>query len=340
MKTKFVSLILAFAASFLVSAQTLKLVSATSGEPLANVSFFSAKGELFTTSDIEGIVQREALLPAQETYILIHDSYKIATVSAKDLDSGTLKLKDRITEIAPVIVSNRKAKYMTVRGPFNVYLTVNKEFNVYADGIATYVYDSNTKKVKDLYIEQYRSFTRKNEKEDRKKVASLVYTGFLKLPELERVGKMQEQKTNPKSKYKEISKNGYTMMQFNSAGLQDKPFTIFGYSFYDFIYNRTVSFTEGSLNLRDFTSYTEQLDFKLKHKSEPDFHQMVKYATFIPQEIGFTDKPQPTKVRLDPAKSFYNERYWEETGFPNMQPVFSSFSGQGLNEGPNSGQLN
>ena len=43
MKTKFVSLILAFAASFLVSAQTLKLVSATSGEPLANVSFFQQK---------------------------------------------------------------------------------------------------------------------------------------------------------------------------------------------------------------------------------------------------------------------------------------------------------
>lgn len=340
MKTKFFSLLVAFAASLIVSAQTLKLVSATTGEPLANVSFFSANGELFTTSDIEGLVQLDALLPKQDSYILVHDFYTIATVSAEDLKAGTLTLKDRVTEIAPVVISSKKAKYMTVRGAFNVYLTVNKEFNVYADGIATYVYDINTKKVKDLHIEQYRTFTRKNEKEDRKKVASLVYTGFLKLPELERVGKMQEYKTAPKSKYKEVSNNGYTMMQYNSTQLQDKPFNIFGYSFYDFVYNRTVSFTEGSLNLRDFTSYTEQLDFKLKHKSEPDFHQMIKYATFIPQEISFTDKPKATNVRLDPSRSFYNERYWEETGFPNMQPVFSSFSGQGLNEGPNSGQLN
>ena len=339
MKTKLLFL-LVFAASFLVSAQTLKLVSANTGEPLSNVSFFSAKGELYTTSDVEGLVQRDALLPVQESYILVHDSYTLATVSAKDLQVSTLKLNDRVTEIAPVVVSSKKARFMTVRGPFNVYLTVNKEFNVYADGIATYVYDSNTKKVKDLYIEQYRSFTRKNENEDRKKIASMVYTGFLKLPELERIGKMQEQKTNPKNKYKEVSNDDITMMQLNSAALQEKPFSIFGYSFYDFVYKSTVNFTKGSVNLRDFTGYNEQLAFKLKHKSEPDFHQMIKYATFIPQEIGFTDKPESNKVKLDPAKSSYSERYWEEVGFPNMQPVFSSFSGEGLHEGPNGGQHN
>src|SRR5690606_30169080 len=131
-----------------------------------------------------------------------------------------------------------------------------------------------------------------------------------------------------------------TMMQLNSAALQEKPFSIFGYSFYDFVYKSTVNFTKGSVNLRDFTGYNEQLAFKLKHKSEPDFHQMIKYATFIPQEIGFTDKPESNKVKLDPAKSYYSERYWEEVGFLNMQPVFSSFSGEGLHEGPNGGQLN
>ncbi len=321
------------------SAQTLKLVSATTGDPLSNVSFFSPNGELYTTSDVEGIVQREALLPMQASYVLVHDTYPLGTFTGKDLENATIKLNDRVTEIAPVIISSKPAKYMTVRGHFNVYLTVNKEFNVYADGIATYVYDSNTRKVKDLYIEQYRSFARKNENEDRKKIASMVYTGFLKLPELERIGKMNEQKSNPKNKYKEVNNDDLTMMQLTAAALQEKPFSIFGYSFYDFVYKSTVGFTKGSVNLRDFTSYNEQLDFKLKHKSEPDFHQLIKYATFIPQEIGFTDRPESTKVKLDPAKSFYNERYWEEKGFPDMQPVFRSFSGDALQEGSNAGTL-
>ena len=335
MKTRLINLFFTIFIVSITSGQTLKFVSSRTGEPLSNVSVFTETGTLLTTSDVEGNIQKEALLPPKDTYVLIYESYTIGKLTSQDVDRETFKLEDRISEIPTVVISSKKAKYMTVRGHFHVYLTVNKEFNVYADGIATYVYDNDTKKLKNMMVEQYRTFAKSDEDADSKKVASLVYDGFLKLPDLERIGQMEEQKADPRSKFKEVQNKDETVMQLSFAVLQGKPINIFGYSFYDFENLSTASFAKGSINLRDFKGYNEQFNFKVKHKSEPEFHQMIKYARFIPVEVSFSNAPASSKLKLNPKKSSYTYEYWKAKGFPNMQPVFESFFKDSLKEGAN-----
>ena len=79
-----------------------------------------------------------------------------------------------------------------------MYLTVNKQLNVYTDGIATYVFDNDSRKLRSMKIEQYRAFTKTTESQDRKKVASMVYDSFLQLPDLRNAGLMNEYKTKSK----------------------------------------------------------------------------------------------------------------------------------------------
>ncbi|MBW8358675.1 MAG: hypothetical protein K0M63_02595 [Weeksellaceae bacterium] len=336
MKTRLINLFFTIFIVSITSGQTLKFVSARTAEPLSNVSVFTETGTLLTTSDVEGNIQKEALLPLKDRYVLVYESYDIGNLTSQDVDSETVKLEDRISEIQTVVISSKKAKYMTVRGHFHVYLTVNREFNVYADGIATYVYDNDTKKLKNVMVEQYRTFAKSDEDADSKKVASLVYEGFLQVPGLDEIGRIKDHKSNGKKNgYKEIQGIEETRMQIHRAALQEKGYTIFGYSFYDFEYLNSVSFTKGSMDLKDFTEFDEKLNFKIKHKSEPEFHQMIKYSKFIPVEVSFSNAPATSKLKLNPKKSSYTYEYWKAKGFPNMQPVFESFFKDSLKEGAN-----
>lgn len=45
------------------------------------------------------------------------------------------------------------AKYLYVKGNFNIYATLNNTINGYADGIITYIFDRKTKKLKSTRIE-------------------------------------------------------------------------------------------------------------------------------------------------------------------------------------------
>lgn len=317
--------------------QDIKLVSSVSGQPLSGVTVLSERGDVLAISDVEGTILKSALEPLQGTYVLIYENYEIARVGAADLSQQVIRLQDRVSEIPAVVISAKKSKYLNVKGYFNVYITINRELNVYADGVATYIFDNDSKKLRSVSIEQYRTFTKSTENQDRKKVASMVYTSSLKVPELDEIGKIQQKLQKGKSKYKELESGNQTRMQIHQTALQERAFSILGYRFYDFEYLNAASFEKGTSDLKNFLAYAEQINFKLKHKSEPDYHQMTKYANFLPTEISYSNSINSTQIKLDPDKSHYSEAYWKETGFPDMQQVFRSFFEKSLHEGPNRG---
>ncbi len=321
-----------------VFGQQIIFQSARTADPLSKVQVFTESGTLLATSDIVGSIDRNEIEPPQDKYILIYDGYQIASLNHSDLVKEVIKLNDRVREIEEVTIkTSDKSKYMIVRGHFNVYMTVNKELNVYADGIATYTFDNNTRKLKSAQVEQYRAFSTGQDNAELKKTNTFAYEAFLKLPDLENVGRMPEFKEQQK-KYREIKSSGSTKMEFKVQAMENKTINFFGYRMYDLRYNRTVGFQEESVNLRDFKEFDEQVFFKFKHKSEPDFHQMIKYATFVPVAISFSDQVTNTKLKLDPEKSFYSYEFWKANGFPNMQPVFAGFFKDKLKEQRNAGR--
>lgn len=317
-------------------AQQIVFQSSRTAEPLAKVQIFTPGGTLLATSDVEGMVDRSELQPPQENYVLIYDGYKIASLKYADFSSNIIKLNDRIKDIEEVTIkSSDKSKFMVIRGHFNVYMTVNKDLNVYADGIASYTFDNTNKKLRNAQVEQYRAFSIDQENADLKKTNTIAYQAFLKLPDLDRISKMSDPKSSKKN-YKEFHSDGSSKMQFDAKSLEDKEVSIFGYRFYDFVYKNIVSFSKETTNLRNFKEFDERMFFKFKHKSEPQFHQMVKYATFIPVEISFSDNVANAKLKLEPSKSSYSYEFWKAQGFPNMQPVFAEFFKNNFKEQPNS----
>lgn len=337
MKSKLFTTILFFCVGALTFAQSIQFISSKTGDPLSKVSVFNKNGDLLTSSDIEGKISKDELLPIQDSYILVYEGYTIANLKNSDFDAEIIKLTDRITSIDAVIIQKKgKAKYIYVRGNFNVYMTVNKQLNVYADGIATYIFDNSTKKLKSAKIEQYRSFLKEAKDSDRKKVATTVFQSFLELPNLEDSGKMNDAKYREKNHFKEIETTDKTKMQVFEKFLQEKDFGIFGYRFFDFQYLKDIEYTKSSKNLKDLVGYSQRMFFKLKHKSEPEFNQLIGYSNFIPSEISFGDNDNLPKIKLNPKQSFYHYEYWKAKGFPNMQPTFANFFKDSLEEQPNS----
>lgn len=320
----------------MLPAQTIQFISAKSGEPLSKVTVLDEKGAVLASSDISGKIQKETLLPVQQKYILIYENYTIGYLNEKDVNSEIIRLNDRVSNIEAVTIkNNKKAKYLYVRGNFNVYLTNDKNLNVYADGIVTYVFDNQTRKLKSSRLEQYRSFLKSDQKLDRKNLGTAVFDSFLEIPDLSDAGRMNEIKTESKNDYKEVETADRTKMEYKVQNLQKKDFAFLGYRFYDFNYLDALSFSKGSKNLRDFQEYYQTSTIKMKHKSEPEYHQLVTYSTFIPTEISFGDTDDIPKITLKPKKSFYTFQFWKANGFPNMQPVFSTFFEDSLKEQPN-----
>lgn len=94
-----------------------------------------------------------------------------------------------------------------------------------------------------------------------------------------------------------------------------------------------MSFEKGSQkNLRDFLEYNEVAFVKLKHKSEQNYNQIILYNNFYPTELDFSNNNDIESVKFDKEKSNYKTQYWQDTSFPNMQTIFSSFFKDDLKE--------
>lgn len=319
------------------NAQTISFVSEKTGQPLPKVVVFGKDGNILATSDIDGKIEKSSLNADQEKFQLVYDNMAIAKLSFDEINKDVVKLNDRVKDIEAVVIKNSKpAKYVFVKGNFNAYVTVNGKLNCYVDGIATYIFDNKTKKLKSKNIEQYRVFRLENPSTDRKQTSLLDYNAFLDLPQLPNVGNIDEYK-NRKATIKELKGNIKDEIEISGSALQEKEMALFGYRLYDIKALINHSYEKDSKkDLRDFLESNEIGYIKFKHKSEPEYNQLISYKNFYPTELDFSDDNDlEGKVKLNKNNSNYSSNYWQDSSFPNMQAIFASFFKEDLKEKEN-----
>jgi len=318
------------------NAQTTTFVSEKTNLPLPKVSVFGNDGSIVAYSDIDGKVDRKSLSASQEKFQLVYDNLSLGTFSYSELDKDVVKLNDRVKDIETVVIKKSKpAKYVLVKGNFNAYVTLNSKLNCYADGIVTYIFDNKTKKVKSANIEQYRIFRLEGAKNEKKEMGSWDYNSFLELPKLKSVGNIDEYKQK-NTKIKELKSAAKDEIEITGEALQEKELALFGYRFFDIKGIINISYEKDSKkDVRDLLESNEIAFIKLKHKSEPNYNQVIVYRNFYPTEIDFSDNNDVEKVKFNKDNSNYTSNYWTGSSFPNMQNIFSSFFKEDLKEKEN-----
>jgi len=320
----------------LFNAQTTTFLSEKTNQPLPKVSVFGKDGSIVAYSDIDGKIDRQLLNSSQEKFQLVYDNLSLGNFTYSELNTDVVKLNDRVKDIEAVVIKNTKpAKYVLIKGNFNAYVTLNNKLNCYVDGIVTYLFDNKTKKVKNSYIEQYRIFRLEGAKNAKKEMGSWDYNSFLELPKLKSVGNVEEFKQK-NTRVKELKSQTKDEIEITGEALQEKEFALFGYRFFDVRGIINVSYEKDSKKtLRDLLESNEIAFIKLKHKSEPNYNQVIIYRNFSPTELDFSDSNDVTKVKYDKDMSNYKTNYWQDPSFPNMQTIFSSFFKEDLKEKEN-----
>lgn len=315
------------------NAQTITFISENSNKPLPKVSVFGKDGSILAYSDIDGKIDKKTLDPSQEKFQLVYNNFSIATLLYSDFDKDVIKINDQVKEIETVIIKNQKpSKYILIKGNFNSYVTVNNKLNSYADGVVTYIFDNKTKKLKSTNVEEYRIFRLEDPKNEKKQTASWDYGNSLNIPKLKHIGNIEEYKTK-RSKIKELKGNLKDQVEITGEALQEKEFAFLGYRFYDIKGILNISFEkESKKTLKDFLEYNELIFLKLKHKSEPNYNQIITYNNFYAVEMNFSNDNDTKKVKFNTDHSNYHTKFWENPSFPNMQTIFSSFFKDDLKE--------
>jgi len=319
-----------------ISAQNITFVSEKSNTPLPRVSVFGKDGTILAYSDIEGKIDKQSLSPSQEKFQIVYNNFPVATLSYSDIDQPVIKLNDKVKEIETIVIKNSKpSRYISIKGNFNAYVTVNNKLNSYADGIVTYIFDNKSKKLKSTNVEQYRVFRLTESKSEKKETSSWDYGNSLQLPKLKNVGNPEEYKTK-RNTIRELKGDRKDQIEVTGGALQEKEFSFFGYRFYDIRTILNMSFEkESGKTLKDFLEYNEVAFVKLKHKSEPEYNQIILYDNFYPTELSFINNNDIEKVKFKKDNSNYKTSYWQDPSFPNMQTIFSSFFKGDLKEQPN-----
>ncbi|MET3536607.1 hypothetical protein [Chryseobacterium limigenitum] len=336
MKKSYLFYILFVFAFHLINAQSVTFVSEKTNKPLPKVSVFGKDGSILAFSDIDGKIDRKSIDPSQEKFQIIYDNFSVATLSYSDFAQDVIKINDRVKDIEAVVIKNNKpAKYIFVKGNFNSYVTINNKLNCYTDGIVTYIFDNKTKKLKSTNVEQYRIYKLEDVKFEKKQTAMWDYDSTLEVPDLKEAGNILDYKSK-RSTIKELKGDQKDQIEITGEALQKKEFALFGYRFFDIKSILNLSYEKGSKKtLRDLLEFNEINFLKLKHKSEPDYNQLILYTNFYPTELNFSNENDIEKVKFRTDNSNYQSKFWESPSFPNMQNVFSSFFKDDLKEQQN-----
>lgn len=319
----------------LVSSQTLQFLSDKTNLPLPKVSVFNNEGNIVAYSDIDGKIEKSTLKQEEEKFKIIYDNFPMGEFSYDELNKSEIKLKERVKDIETVVIKNNKpAKYVFVKGNFNTYITTNNKLTYYADGIITYIFDNKTKKLKSINIEQYRVFKLEGKVVDRKRTETLSFV--MNIPNIKNAGNISEYKKKGKTEVKELKGNQKDQVQIKAEALQEKEFAFFGYRFFDSKETVTITYDKDSKKtLRDLFEYNSVIYIKIKHKSEPNYNQIIGYQNFYPTELNFNDEKEIESVKFSTQNSNYKTKFWEEPDFPNMQTIFSSYFKDDLKEKEN-----
>lgn len=336
MKKSYLFYILFVFAFQLINAQSITFISGKTNKPLPKVSVFGKDGSILAYSDIDGKIDKKSIDPTQEKFQIIYDNFSVATLSYSDFAQDVIKINDRVKDIEAVVIKNNKpAKYIFVKGNFNSYVTVNNKLNCYTDGIVTYIFDNKTKKLKSTNVEQFRVYKLEDANFEKKQTARLDYDSNLEVPDMKEVGNILEYKSR-RSTIKELKGEQKDQLEITGEALQKKEFALFGYRFFDIKSILNLSYEKGSQKtLRDLLEFNEINFLKLKHKSEPQYNQLILYTNFYPTELNFSNDNDIEKVKFSTKNSNYQTKFWESPSFPNMQSVFSSFFKDDLKEQQN-----
>ena len=202
--------------------------------PLPKVMVFNIDGDLVTTSNIDGNIEKSSLNPLHAEYNLVYDNFIIGKLRSGDLDQNVIRLREKIVEVEPVVIKNNaKAKYLILKGNFNSYVFVNNKLNSYTDGIVTFIFDNKTKKLKSSKVQEYRVFDLVNPGESGKNTSDWDYKFFLEIPDMKNVVNMEEFRSDKNAIVKEVSAAGKDVVEVRKKLLQDKEFSLFGYRFFD-----------------------------------------------------------------------------------------------------------
>lgn len=315
------------------NAQTITFISEKTNKPLPKVSVFAKDGSIVAFSDIDGKIDKQLIKPEQEKFRLVYENIVLAELPYSEIDRDIVKLDEKIKDIEPVVVKNNKpAKYLLIKGNFNAYVTVNNMLNCYVDGIVTYVFDNKNKKVKDIKVQQYRIFSLESATFEKKQAWAWDYRMFLDLPKLKYAGNL-EKYNNGELRVKELKTPTKDEIEIRGEDLQEKELSILGYRLFDIRGIANFSFEKDSKkSLRDFTEYNSIKYLKLKHKTEPEYNQIISYKNFYPTELDFSNDKDIADVKYNVNQGHYTSKYWEDSSFPNMQTVFSSFFKNDLKE--------
>lgn len=331
-KTNFLNVLFILLINF-AQAQTITFVSEKTNKPLPKVSVFGKDGSILAFSDIAGNIDKKTLSPKHEKFQIVYENFSVASLSYEDFDKNIIKINDRVKEIEAVVIKNNKpAKYVLVKGNFNTYVTVNNKLNCYADGIVTYIFDNKTKKLKSTNIEQYRIYRLKDADHENKQTALWDYDSSLEVPKMKSVGNINDYR-NKNTKFKELKSEHKDEIEVTGEALQQKEFSLFGFRFFDLKGILNIAFEKDSKKtLRDLLEYNEINFLKLKHKSESDYNQIIAYNNFYATELNFKNDGDIKKVKFDTDNSNYKTKFWQDSAFPNMQIIFSSFFKDDLKE--------
>ena len=324
MKTKLSLLLLVL--MNLVFAQTITFISENTNKPIPNVTVFGKDGKILAYSDIDGNIEKSLLTKDQENFQLIYENVSLATLPYSTFQSSIIKLNDRIKNIEPVTIKKGKgSKYILIKGNFTSYVTLNNKLNSYADGIVTYIFDTKNNKLKSTNVQQYRVYTLKNPENEQKKTDSWDYKSFLKIPDLDKAGNLEKYQTK-NTVVKELKSNDSDQIQITGEAFQEKEFAFLGYRLYDLDALLNISFEKDSKKqLRDMLAFKTIGKLKLRHKSEPEYNQIIYYQNFYPTEIDFVDDKNIDEVKFNTNKSNFTTNYWEDVSFPNLHIIFSSY---------------
>lgn len=319
------------------NAQTITFISEKNNRPLPKVSVFGKDGDILAYSDIDGKIDKRLLPPSQEKFQLVYDNFPVASLSYSDLDKDVIKIDDKIKDIEAIVIKNNKpTKYVFIKGAFNSYVTVNGRLNCYVDGVVTYIFDNEIKKLKSSNIDQYRVYRLVDPQEKRKLTATWDYDSFLETPKLKNVGNIEEYKKKKNTKFTELKGDRKDEIEVTGEYLQQKELALFGFRLFDLKGVVNISYEKDSeKTLRDLLEYNEILFAKLKHKTEPDYNQIIVYNNFYPKELDFSNDSHIERVKLNTDYSNYKTPYWKDPSFPNMQNIFSSFFKDDLKEQQN-----
>jgi chaperonin cofactor prefoldin len=271
-----------------VNAQTITFLSEKTNKPLPKVSVFGKDGSILAYSDIDGKIDNQSLKPDQEKFQLVYNNFPVATLSYSNLNQEVIKIIDNVKDIETVVIKNTKpAKYIFVKGNFNTYVTVNSKLNCYADGIVTYIFDNKTKKLKSTNVEQYRVYRLEDVKYEKKQTAMWDYDNTMDIPDMKEVGNILEYKRK-NAVIKELKGEQKDQIEITGEALQKKEFAFLGYRFFDVKSIINASYEKDTKKtLRDLLEFNEIGFLKLKHKSEPEYNQLVLYTNFYPTELDF-----------------------------------------------------